>query len=530
MTVRTGPDRAIRVATPLTVAGVTALLLLWHLGTPALWVDESATAVARRRTWPHLWRLLQGPDAPLVPYYAVLKAVDQAAGSIVPALDRHQAVLLRWPSALAMVVAVTVLTSWVQRVGSTGVAVAAAALLLLSSGLSRYGQEARPYALVLMVAVLATVLWWGAVHGSSRRLWPAYALAVACLIALNTLAAMLVLVHLAAAGVLRADPAAGPGRWRRVRSTAAFAAAGVVLAAPPAVQAVRHGRGPTRHPLVDVASLVGAPRSDMLDLDRHATLLAVVLVLLCLAGLTRWNSARDGDLARLSALWAAVPVLLWGAAVGIRPDLLLGRYILFALPGFAVLAALGLLTALGWVARAVTGAERPRLTAAVATGLASVVLVAFALLQWPAVTGFRTRSGHGEDLRPVLAGLDRPAERGLPIYVWPHDDAIELQALDPADAPRLLNAVAQEDTTSIWPTASPPSRTIGQLRLAHAVIFLGRRHPCLPPPAIELGYRVFRVLPKGRAWAAYLAVRGAGTSGACLIRGRPSAGPGRRVR
>ena len=68
----------------LGVAAATLIMMIWGLGRPALWLDESASVIATQRSWAGLWVLLGGTDAPLVPYYALLKAASSAVTSIAP--------------------------------------------------------------------------------------------------------------------------------------------------------------------------------------------------------------------------------------------------------------------------------------------------------------------------------------------------------------------------------------------------------------------------------------------------------------
>src|SRR5689334_11104343 len=64
---------------------ITFAFLSWGLGRPAFWLDEGASVVATQRSWTDLFRLLQGADAPLVPYYAVLKTTTGFLRALSPA-------------------------------------------------------------------------------------------------------------------------------------------------------------------------------------------------------------------------------------------------------------------------------------------------------------------------------------------------------------------------------------------------------------------------------------------------------------
>ena len=155
------PWPALRWAGPV-AGGLAAVVLGWGLGVPALWLDESATVVATQRDWGAFWHLHEGSEAPLVPFYALVKVVVAAVGAVgavLPGGALPLEVLYRLPSVVAAVLAVGVLAAWLARHATRGVVVASVGVLLLVPSFSRYGQAARPYAVALAVAVLATVAW-----------------------------------------------------------------------------------------------------------------------------------------------------------------------------------------------------------------------------------------------------------------------------------------------------------------------------------------------------------------------------------
>ena len=114
----------------LGMAVATLMMMVWGLGGPALWLDESASVIATQRTWAGLWLLLSGTDAPLVPYYALLKVASSAVTFIAPGSAASPEVLFRWPSVAATVLAVWALTLWLARRCPPQLAISSAALLL----------------------------------------------------------------------------------------------------------------------------------------------------------------------------------------------------------------------------------------------------------------------------------------------------------------------------------------------------------------------------------------------------------------
>ena len=436
-------------------------LLAWHLDRPALWLDESASAVATQRSWPHLWLLLRGDDAPLVPFYALLKALTSATTTMFPAAAQHPELLLRWPSALAAVLAAWLLTVWLGRFVPAPAVLGCGVFLLATAGFSRYGQEARPYAVVLLVAITATVLWERMVNDGRRWAGP-YVLAVVALIAANSLAGTLVLAHLVAALI-------APGRsrrWSALRRTVAAAAAAGLLVAPLAVTVTRNGGGASRYPTLTPENLSLAFIHLFTGGDHRVFWIGTLLPFAGL-GLTRVISQEYGFVARLAAAWAIVPPLVLLPAVLTRPNLLIGRYLMFVVPAWAVLGGLGVVSAIELIRR-VTGHRTPAVV--VAAGLLAGAVVS----QVPWMEQVREPGGHGEDLRPGLAAAEALENARLPIYVTTQLGAIEVGAYDRAAEGRLIDLHIQRDLTSIWPTADPPPVRAAELRTAPTLLLLMR--------------------------------------------------------
>jgi hypothetical protein len=135
--------------------------------TPWPWSDEGATYLALLRDWGQLPALYGGPDAPMVPYYFVVKAWATALQAVWPAMSTL--VATRLLSAAAATAAVGVLYALVARnAGRLAGALAGIALVSLA-GFNRYAQEARPYAMLALAATTSWLLWdrWLRPHVSS---------------------------------------------------------------------------------------------------------------------------------------------------------------------------------------------------------------------------------------------------------------------------------------------------------------------------------------------------------------------------
>jgi hypothetical protein len=514
----------------------TAVLMGWGLGRIAFWLDEGASVVATQRTWPNLWVLIGSPEAPLMPYYALLKTFVRV-GRVVPGLGEHPEILFRLPSVIATVLATGILVSWLQRAHSSALAAASATVLLLIGGFSRYGQEARPYAAVLLVAVVATVIWTRLIDDPRRRWAVAYAGSLALMIALNSLSALLVPAHLAAAVV-----ATEPGQRRRaLLRTVVAAVPGLLLVSPLALAASRNGTGPLYvFPTLTFDHAL-AVFVRLFSFGRHPLLGVGPVILLAGLGLTRLNSERYRFVARLAACWAIVPPAALVLVVLVQPNLLFGRYILFVLPAWAILAGLGLITAaeLSTAAAGRLLASVPRIgppgRARVSLGSAAAVtavLIAGTAAQsaWT-LSIIRTPGGHGDDIRPALAAADRPENLGLPIVVSSRYSAGLVGAYRRADEKRLATVKFQRDQAQIWPAPKSAARQTRFLSRHPRLILLQRAgsvpgcaepdltaaldgdpnagtggplvtliERCMPDQLRRSGYRVTEAEPAGRNW------------------------------
>jgi hypothetical protein len=441
----------------LLLAGAALGTLLWGVTRPALWMDESVSAVATQRTWPNLWHLLHGAEAPLVPYYVVLK-VTRAAEGLVPGAQTRPELMYRLPSVLAGVAAVWILTVWLARRWSVTLVLATGVALLTTGGFSRYGQEARPYALALLAAVISTVAWSRLIDDPRRRWIGLYAGSVVLLVVSHLLSGSLIAAHLIAALIAAPEPGLV---WAQRRSAAVRttigAALGLLVVAPFAGWASTHGVGPARaRPLTfdHLSSMLlnlfteGAGLTDPVQI---APLLGIgALLVLAVVGLVQVFLQPYRFIARVAMAWALVPLLVLFPVLVVRPNLLMSRYLVFVLPGWAILTGLGVVT----VADLVRRWSGPNLLVRTAAGsLVTVLLLTVMLLnQTETLTGVRALDGHSEDIRPALALADRPEYASLPLVVGTPHRATEISAYHRADEARLLGQRVPRDLVSIWPT------------------------------------------------------------------------------
>ena len=532
------PGPARRWAGP--AAGISAAAVLgWGLGTPALWLDESATVIATQRRWADLWRLAEASEAPLVPYYALVKLTAGTADAVLPGGVVSPEVLFRLPSVLAAVLAAWVLGAWLTRAASGALAMAAIGSLLLVPSFSRYGQEARPYAFTMAAAVLATVAWSrlvaytprpvsrpspGRQPGDGRRdvMVPllCYAAAVTALTVAHVLAASLVAAHLALAAVAPG----GLGRRRALRRTVAGAGAGLLVALPFAAITWAHGKGPRLNLHQMTPAQLGDLWFKLFTEGRSQVGGAVLLLAAALVGLTRVRSRRYGPVARIAAAWALVPPVALVPLLWLRPNLMTHRYLIFVVPGWAVLAGLGLVTVAEIVRRGARAAGAPRAGPALGRTVVVATLAVAAVLQAATLTALRGPAGHGEDIRAALAASRTDGRDRLPLVMSSRLAPVELAPYGPVDEARLLGVDLQRTRRTLWPVLDQDALEAGLREHPQVVLLLlDNRAPlcrwrprgevaryvtrCMPPVLREYGYRVVEAAPTGRRWTTALLAR-----------------------
>ncbi|XTZ17636.1 glycosyltransferase family 39 protein [Micromonospora echinospora] len=333
-----------------------AVLGLVRVTWPALWGDELATWGMSRASWSDLWAVVQNFDAAIGPYYAFMHVVTGLLGD--------SEVALRLPSMLAMAGAAGLVGALGTRLASPRVGLTAGLIFAVLPNTSRYAQEARPYAIALFAAVLATWLLVRAIDRPGAARWVAYAGAVV-LLGLSQFVALLLLAGHALVILLM-----------RPRAWWAWLFAAVVGALPvlPVVYLAWSQR-------VQVSWVPEATLQRVADLPGGLTgqaLLGGVILALALVGMSLRRPAV------VYTAWAFVPVLGLYVVSQFTP-LWLPRYLLFVLPAFALLAA----TALS--------------RAPVLRGLAVVVVVA--LVGLPAQLNLRDTDGHTQASRDLGALL-----------------------------------------------------------------------------------------------------------------------------
>ncbi|GGT04001.1 glycosyltransferase family 39 protein [Nonomuraea spiralis] len=402
-------DGRWEVAAPVAVALAVGS---WGLSGPSLWRDESVSVLVARMPFAELRRFLADLDAVHALYYLLLRPFAALPGPLE--------IIVRLPSVLAFAAAAYGVAALARRLAGTRAALYAGLLYALTPIAARYAQEARSYALVSAVAVLATWLLVKLLDRPSTAACLAYGASVALLGWLHLYALLLIPAHLLTAWLpalrrtLRARAgASGPGPSGAVRSLAAVAAAGAALVPLLVLAAGQKDAQVFWLKPPGWAELAAFP-------GEVAGAGAVVLFAAAV-----WGAGR----APAVAVWAALPVVLSFAISQVQP-VYHPRYVLFAVPLLALLAGIGL-------------AALPRRAVPV------VVLALFAALVLPAQVALRQPASRPDDLRTLAATLaaeERPGDRVLfvpgrfrlfvAVYGGPYERLTDLTRVPGAPGPR----------------------------------------------------------------------------------------------
>jgi mannosyltransferase len=380
---------------------VTFVIMLWGITGASYWRDEAATMSAAQRPLGNLLRTLGNIDAVHGAYYLLIWVMVHVGGS--------GELVTRLPSAVAMACAAAAVVAIGRRLISPWAGLASGLVFAILPEVSLYGQDARPYAIVVALAALASYLLVRVMDAGPepRHRWLiGYALSIAALGIVDIFGLLLLTGHAVTVGLrcLRETGSAGPGGAERVRDARslalgwlAAAVAGCLLTSP--VLALGYVQRGTLSWLTppDFAAITG-----LHDLVGPAAMSAAVvliiaagLVVSALRGRGRLRANWPGSLPALCLPWLILPPAILLVASVITPVYTL-RYVLLCIPAIALLAGAGL-ASLGWVA-----------------GPAALVVVA--LLGVPMQLQVRAPNGHVDNVRRadrIVANNMRPGDAVL---------------------------------------------------------------------------------------------------------------------
>ena len=330
----TASPRRVPVALALIcVAG--AVLRFATLDVQSLWYDEAVTAELLRMDLSGLLHAIPSSESSPPLYYVLGWLWTHAFGT--------GEVGLRSLPALIGTATIPVVWALGRRIGGDGAGLVAAALVAVNPMLVWFSQEARAYALLVLLAALATLLWLRALERPRPGRAAAWSVVAALAVATHYYAIFLVAPQ-AVWLVVKL-----PGARQRAAAIAPLAVALVVLAPLAFKQRSNDSASFIRESALGTR-ILQVPKQLLVGYDSPAeTLLAVVsAVLLLIAAYGAWafitrttrTPARD-DATRLAALVAAALLLPVLAAL-IGEDHLITRNLLAVVPAAAALAGAGL--------------------------------------------------------------------------------------------------------------------------------------------------------------------------------------------
>jgi len=326
-------DRQIRPATITLCSLLFASLALNRLGSKSLWLDEAVSVLVARLDGKALLAYVTTAEPNIGFYYLALH--------LWLALGDSESVI-RGLSVLAAIGTMPISYLLGERLFGRTMAATATVLLALNAFFVAYAQEARSYALVVLLVTAASYVFVRAVQDPLPGRWALYV----------TLAVVAVYMHLFAAFVLVAHAFSLfflPRRDVPIRSAvAAYGAIGVLVL--PLAWAVLHV-GIGRIAWIDRPTLAGVVEafSDLAGRGGRS-LLAAYFVAGCLflaAAIRIWRAAGTGTASwpfAFTLMWLFVPIVL-SLAISMVQPVFLPSYLIVSLPSLVMVAAVGLRSA-----------------------------------------------------------------------------------------------------------------------------------------------------------------------------------------
>jgi mannosyltransferase len=369
---------------------VTLAVTLIGIGDRQLWRDENATWWASSLSFADLRKLTETVDIVLLPYYVLMHWWIGMFGDSETAL--------RVPSALFMALAAAVVALIGRRLFEPRAGLAGGLLIAALPVVSRYGQEARPYAMAMLATVTAVWLLLRALERPTVWRWLAYAVAVAWIACSHVVALMSLAAHLPL--VVAAVTARGK-RLRTLIGWPVAALAGVGAAAP----LILEGQGQNGQ----IAWIPDTTWERVQEFPGEVFMSPGVAAFLIVAGLIAMVAlvARRPATGVALALWTLLPPVVAYYTFH-EFHFFYPRYVLFTVPAWVLLTAYGI----GKVAGSDPAA---RLWRPVTAQLAAAVLVAGGALTffgWSQQT--ELRSDTVEDEAGYRAAAAFIAEREQP--------------------------------------------------------------------------------------------------------------------
>lgn len=300
----------------------------WGINRRAAWLDEAISRVATTQ----LAETIDRTGGTMAGYYVLLDGWTELFGDSIT--------VMRLLSLIFVAATVVVISRIAARLLEPSEAILATVLVALLPGLTRYGQEARSYALTALIASVSWLALIEAVRRSNeadgRRRATVWWATVAVLSVFGVLAHGLFILQVAAQG-LSLLLCRRPDLYR-------FAPAGVLsllttayLFSTGADYVANWVPPPSTGQVLDIGELLLSPSS----LAALAILAVVIFGAITAVRRSATTTAtEDRWLALVPLFWAVVPIVLLALLSLYRPYFL-ARYLVASLPAVALLLALG---------------------------------------------------------------------------------------------------------------------------------------------------------------------------------------------
>ncbi|GHH77084.1 hypothetical protein GCM10018781_49880 [Kitasatospora indigofera] len=297
---------------------------LFRISNPVMWHDELATLTVIRRPTVAILAMLQNVDAVHGTYYLLLHYWILAFG--------ESPAMLRLPTVLAMAAAAGCVALTGRRLFDARAGLVGGLVFALIPSVTRYGQEVRSYAFVVLAAAAALLLLLRALERPSLLRWFCYSLAVAAAAYLHLVSLTFLGAH--ALGVAMC--------WWRDRRNWRLPA-GFVLAAGLGVASA--------YPLVKLGEVQVTRQLGWIAVPKAGDLITIWGGVFCgtlaaggvlLAGALAWGTGRRFG-ALLCSTAAVLPVVaIWVVSRVGETSYFIPKYMFFVLPACAVLAGAGI--------------------------------------------------------------------------------------------------------------------------------------------------------------------------------------------
>jgi mannosyltransferase len=301
------------------------ILGMYKLGQPTLWRDEIATWELATRSVSGLLATMRHTNAAQVAYYLFVHYWMTVFGS--------SPVSVRLPSVFAMAGAAACVALLGRRLSGHRAGLVSGLVFAVLPSVSRFAQEARSYALMVLAATLAAVLLLRALEAPGWRRWTLYGLCVAATGYLNLVALTILAGHMAVVALDGRVRARRGLKDPRIAGFAIAAVAGAAATLPVILLGLGQASGQIswieRPGIGYYFSAFGA------NLFYSSGVAAGVLVLAVLA----WGSSAQFQRAiAMATAMALLPVCVVWLISQSGVSYFDPRYLLFVLAAFAVLA------------------------------------------------------------------------------------------------------------------------------------------------------------------------------------------------